>query len=552
MNHAMRKLILFYIIFPLLCFTQNNENDILFSIDNNHVASEEFLRVYNKNLDLITDQSQKDIDNYLQLYIDYKLKVLEAYEKKYDKKESYISELNKYSAQLASNYLFDKKSQDSLLNEAYQRTKTEINASHILIRVDQESNDTLDIYNKLLSYRAELKSNKLEYLIKKYHDGENIFVEDLGYFSAFKMVYSFESKAYQTDIGKVSMPFRTRFGFHIVKVNDIRSSLGEVTVGHIMLFKKNKESEIKINALYDSMINGSNFESLAKKYSNDKNTSSIGGKLKPFTSGQLNSLPFEKAAFGLKHIGEVSKPIQTKFGWHILKLYSKSKLSSFKDLKPSLLKKIKNNSRSSIISNSFYNKLMSKYSVSYKNDLNYFTNELNDSNNNNPWVIPNNIEKKKVLISFNNVELNYLDFANYIVDYGLNNQLNYKPVDDLYKDFINKSLMNYYKKNLLTENEQYRNIYNEYRDGLLLFDLMENEVWNNAKNDTLALKKYYNNNKLLFVDKNKTIKSYDDISGEVISNYQVLFEKQWINSLREKRTIFINKKVLKRIKKILK
>ena len=406
MNHAMRKLILFYIIFPLLCFTQNNENDILFSIDNNHVASEEFLRVYNKNLDLITDQSQKDIDNYLQLYIDYKLKVLEAYEKKYDKKESYISELNKYSAQLASNYLFDKKSQDSLLNEAYQRTKTEINASHILIRVDQESNDTLDIYNKLLSYRAELKSNKLEYLIKKYHDGENIFVEDLGYFSAFKMVYSFESKAYQTDIGKVSMPFRTRFGFHIVKVNDIRSSLGQVTVGHIMLFKKNKESEIKINALYDSIINGSNFESFAKKYSNDKNTSSVGGKLKPFTSGQLNSLPFEKAAFGLKEIGEVSKPIQTKFGWHVLKLYSKSELSSFKDLKPSLLKKIKNNSRSSIISNSFYNKLMSKYSVSYKNDLNYFINELNGSNNNNPWVIPNNIEKKKVLISFNNVELN--------------------------------------------------------------------------------------------------------------------------------------------------
>ena len=235
-----------------------------------------------------------------------------------------------------------------------------------------------------------------------------------------------------------------------------------------------------------------------------------------------------------------------------MKLYSKSELSSFEDLKPSLLKKIRNNSRSSIISNSFYNKLTSKYSVSYKNDLNYFVNELNGVNNNNPWVIPNNIEKKKVLISFNNVELNYLDFANYIVDYGLNNQFNYKPIDDLYKDFINKSLMDYYKKNLLTENENYRNIYNEYRDGLLLFDLMENEIWNKAKKDTLALKKYYNNNKLLFVDENKSIKPYSDISGEVISNYQLLFEKQWINSLREKRTIFIDKKVLKRIKKILK
>lgn len=548
----MKKIFLFYFIFPLLCFTQNNTKDILFSIDNNSVTIEEFLRVYNKNIDLITDQSQKNIDTYLQLYIDYKLKVLEAYDNKYDKNESYISELNKYTAQLASNYLFDKTSQDSLLNEAYQRTKKEINASHILIRVDKESIDTLDTYNKLLSFRDEFKNNKLEYLIKKYHDGENIFVEDLGYFSAFKMVYSFESIAYQTDIDQVSMPFRTRFGFHIVKVNDIRNSLGEVSVGHIMILKKNKESELTINSLYDSISNGSNFESLAKKYSNDKNTSSLGGKLKPFTSGQLNSFPFEKAAFELQETGQISKPIQTKFGWHILKLYSKSKLSSFEKSKPSLLKKIRNNSRSSIISNSFYNKLMRKYSVSYKNDLTYFINELNGMDNNNPWVIPNNIEKNKLLISFNNVELNYFDFANYIVDYGLNNQLNYKSTEELYKDFINKSLMDYYKQNLFTQNSHYRHVYTEYRDGLLLFDLMENEVWNKAKEDTLALKKYYNNNKSLFLNDNKTIKPYNDIRGEVISNYQVLFEKQWINSLREKRTIFIDKKVLKRIKKILK
>jgi len=548
----MRNIFLSFFIFPLLSFSQNNVKDILFSIDNNHVTSEEFLKVYNKNLDLITDQSQKNIDNYLQLYINYKIKVLEAYDKKYDENESYISELNKYSAQLASNYLFDKISQDSLLKEAYERTKKEINADHILIKIDQESTDTLDVYNKLLSYRSEFKNNKLEYLKKKYHNGKNVFVENLGYFSAFKMVYSFETKAYQTDINQVSMPFRSRFGFHIVKVNDIRNSLGQVTVGHIMIFKNIKESELTINSLYDSIVNGSNFESLAKKYSNDKKTSSLGGRLKPFTSGQLNSLPFEKAAFELQEIGQISKPIQTKFGWHILKLYSKSELKSFKELEPALLKKIRNNSRSSVISNSFYNKLLKKYSVSYNNDLTYFSNELNGADKDNPWVIPNNIEKDKLLFSFNNVNINYLDFANYIVDNALSNQLIYKPIKDLYKDFINKTLMDYYKKNLYTENENYRFVYNEYRDGLLLFDLMSNEVWNKAKEDTLALKKYYNNNKSLFVNVNKTIKPYDQVSGEVISNYQLLFENKWINSLREKRTIFIDKKVLKRIKKNIK
>ena len=547
----MKNFILLIFFTTSLCFTQNNSNDILFTIGDDSVNTKEFLRVYNKNLDLITDNSQKDIDNYLQLYIDYKLKVLEAYEKEYDKKESYISELNKYSTQLASNYLFDKNSQDSMLNEAYLRTKTEIKASHILIRIEEQDLDTLDIYNKLISYREDFKNYDLSYLIKKYHDGKNIFVEDLGYFSAFKMIYSFESKAYETKVGDISMPFRTRFGFHVLKVEDKRESLGEVNVGHIMLSKDNNNSQSKINSLYDSIIRGDNFESFAKKYSDDKNTSSVGGRLKPFTSGQLNSLPFEKAAFDLTEINEISKPIETKFGWHILKLYSKSKLSSFKEMESSLLKKVKNNSRSSVISNSFYKKLLNKYSINYDNDLTYFTDQLNGHNANNIWKIPSTINKKKILFKINDKTLNYLDFANYIVNTSLSNGSIYSSVTDLYKDFINQSVMNYYKSNLLSENTEYRYIYNEYKEGLMLFDLMQNEVWNKAKEDTIGLKTYFKNNKSLFKIANNANPLYEDISGEVISKYQIIFENNWITSLRQKKAIFIDKKVLKKIKKTI-
>ena len=535
-----------------LCYSQNNSDDILFTIGDDSVNTKEFLRVYNKNLDLITDNSQKDIDNYLQLYIDYKLKVLEAYEKEYHKKESYISELNKYSSQLASNYLFDKNSQDSMLNEAYLRTKTEIKASHILIRIEDKDLDTLDIYNKLISYREDFKNYDLAYLIKKYHDGKNIFVEDLGYFSAFKMIYSFESKAYETKVGDISMPFRTRFGFHILKVEDKRESLGEVIVGHIMLSKDNNNSQSKINSLYDSIIRVGNFESFAKKYSDDKNTSSVGGRLKPFTSGQLNSLPFEKAAFDLTEINQISKPIETKFGWHILKLYSKSKLSSFKEMESSLLKKVKNNSRSSVISNSFYKKLLNKYSINYDNDLTYFTDQLNGHNANNIWKIPSTINKKKMLFKINDTILNYLDFANYIVNTFLSNGSIYNSPTDLYKNFINQSVMDYYKSNLLSENTEYRHIYNEYKEGLMLFDLMQNEVWNKAKEDTIGLKSYFKNNKSLFKITNNVNPLYEDISAEVISKYQITFENNWIKTLRKKNAIFIDKKVIKKIKKTLK
>lgn len=549
---TMKNFISLIFFTTFLCYSQNNSNDILFTIGDDSVNTKEFLRVYNKNLDLITDNSQKDIDNYLQLYIDYKLKVLEAYEKEYHKKESYISELNKYSSQLASNYLFDKNSQDSMLNEAYLRTKTEIKASHILIRIEDKDLDTLDIYNKLISYREDFKNYDLAYLIKKYHDGKNIFVEDLGYFSAFKMIYSFESKAYETKVGDISMPFRTRFGFHILKVEDKRESLGEVIVGHIMLSKDNNNSQSKINSLYDSIIRVGNFESFAKKYSDDKNTSSIGGRLKPFTSGQLNSLPFEKAAFDLTEINQISKPIETKFGWHILKLYSKSKLSSFKEMESSLLKKVKNNSRSSVISNSFYKKLLNKYSINYDNDLTYFTDQLNGHNANNIWKIPSTINKKKMLFKINDTILNYLDFANYIVNTFISNGSIYNSPTDLYKDFINQSVMDYYKSNLLSENTEYRHIYNEYKEGLMLFDLMQNEVWNKAKEDTIGLKSYFKNNKSLFKITNNVNPLYEDISAEVISKYQITFENNWIKTLRKKNAIFIDKKVIKKIKKTLK
>ena len=548
----MKNIFLLIFLIPFVCFTQINSSDILFTIEDDAVTTKEFLRVYNKNLDLITDNSQKDIDNYLQLYIDYKLKVLEAYEKEYDKKESYISELNKYSAQLASNYLYDKKSQDSLVNEAYLRTKTEIKASHILIRVDAQDLDTLEVYNKLISCREDFQMHNLAYLIKKYHDGKNIFVEDLGYFSAFKMIYSFESKAYEAKIGDVSMPFRTRFGYHILKVEDKRESLGEVTVGHIMLSKKNKDSPSKINSLYDSIIGGANFESFAKKYSDDKSTSNVGGRLKPFTSGQLNSLPFEKAAFDLEDINQISKPLETKFGWHILKLYSKSQLSSFKEMESSLINKVKNNSRSSVISNSFYKKLLNKYNLDYENDLTYFVDQLNGHNDKNIWKIPPTINKQKTLIKINDTELSYLDFANYIVNTYLNNGTNYRLVKDLYENFINKSVMDYYKSNLLTENAEYRYIYNEYKEGLMLFDLMQNEVWNKAKEDTIGLKSYFKNNKSLFKITNNVNPLYEDISAEVISKYQITFENNWIKTLRKKNAIFIDKKVIKKIKKTLK
>ncbi|MDG2172635.1 MAG: peptidylprolyl isomerase [Flavobacteriaceae bacterium] len=543
----MYRLYLFIVVFPLITFSQINDQDILFEINNQPVYAEEFIRVYNKNIELINDESQKDIDNYLELYINYKLKLSDAYLKKIDEKDTYKSELDKYSKQLKSSFLTDKITEEKLILEAYDRTKQEVNVSHILIRIDEGNNDTIKSYNKVLNLRASLLNNNIDSVINTYHNGKDIIIENLGYFSAFKMIYAFENVAYRTRVGEVSMPFRTQFGYHILKVNDKRTSLGEVTVGHIMVSKKKPGAKEKIYSLYDSIAKGSNFESLAKKYSDDKNTSFKGGRLNSFSSGQLNSIEFEDMAFSLNDKNEISSPVETKLGWHIIKLYSKSKLKPIEDMKSILSNKIKRSSRSSIISNSFYQMLLDKYEVNYDNkNLKYFESIINDEYFKNSWLIPDDINENNNLITIGNRTYNFLDFATYISEnQGKIKSKNKKNiVFSLYKDFINNSIVEIYKSNLENENKDFKYILKEYKEGLLLFDLMQEKIWNVASKDSIKMKKFYESNKSNYT-------SFEEDKGEIIGDYQDFLENNWLKKLRKDNMIVINKRILKRIKKIL-
>ena len=304
------------------------ENNILFKVNDSLVYVDEFNRVYNKNIDLIDENNQKDFESYLELFINYKLKLAEAYDLGLQNDPKYKSELNKYVKQLQNTYLTDRETEDKFLREAYERTKYEVNVSHILIRIDENDNDTIDVYNKLNNLRGPFLNSSINDFKNSHIEDEELIIENLGYFSAFKMIYKFENMAYKTPVGEVSLPFRSRFGFHILKVNDKRSSLGEVTVGHIMTYKNKPNAYERITNILDSLNNGISFEYLAKKYSDDKNSSFKGGRLNPFSSGQINSIPFENAAFELGKKNNVSKPIETKYGWHIIKFYSKKTYKS--------------------------------------------------------------------------------------------------------------------------------------------------------------------------------------------------------------------------------
>ncbi|MCT4628424.1 peptidylprolyl isomerase [Winogradskyella sp.] len=491
---------LFLVLLTLNFSFSQEKDEVLLNVDGEPVMTSEFLRVYNKNLDLVKDESQKDVDGYLKLFTEYQLKLKEAKRLKLHEDAKYQREFLRYKKQLTKNYLSENKVTDALVREAYDRNNTDINASHILIRLDENSKDTLKAYNQVLKLRERVLNEGFDAVKKEVHNGQTIFLEDLGYFSAFKMVYDFETAAFNTPKGDISMPFRTQFGYHVVKVNDRRTSRGTITAAHIMIALNQKDSllnpEERINDIYKKIEQGEKFESLAKQFSDDKSSAKSGGKLTPFKSGQLSSVKFEDEAFAIKKDGEISKPFKTEYGWHIVKRIDLKPLQTFEELKPTLESKVKRDSRSKLINAAMVEELKKRYQISYNSEAKtYFQSILNEDFFTRSWKLPEGFENDKVFFTIGDKSFNYSEFGRHLMSaqriYANKKGSFAVIIDKEFERFFEKTILQYREDNLETENKDFANILKEYRDGLLLFDLMEKEVWNKASKDSVGLEKYY-------------------------------------------------------------
>ncbi len=651
----MKKFLSLFILVFLSATTvfSQNKKEVLMTINGKPVYTNEFKRVYKKNLDLVQDESQKDIDSYLELFIDYKLKIAEAQAQGLDQESAYISEFSKYRDQLSRNYLFEDKVTEELAKEAYERGKFDIAASHILIRVDYESvpQDTLAAYNKIKSIRERaLKGEDFASLAKTYSEepGAQERGGDLGYFSVFTMVYPFESAAYNTPVGEISEIVRTSFGYHIIKVKDRRTKLPKIGVSHIMISDKKGartfNPEERINEIYTMLKQGESFESLAKQFSDDKKSAVKGGKLNPFTKGDLRAPEFEDAAYDLKKVGDISKPIKTDFGWHIIRLDEKLPVETFEEQKQMLEKKVSEGDRSKLVTTATNNKIKQKYGFKKEASfLPYFDTYVGDEVLKRNWVMePIPASEEKTLFTIGDRKVGYTDFAKFIE----NRQKTTRPYKqkeaflmEFYNEFETEQLKDYFKERLEADNEEYAAVLNEYRDGLLIFDVMNKNIWQKAKTDSLGLDEYYNKTKenyqwkqrldadiysatseniakqiqsmlaqgktaeeikaslnseekvnvlitpgLFEVDQHELpknlevkkgvsniypnndsfvvvnikeilapdVKALDEVKGKVLSNYQNDIEASWMESLRKKYNVNVNKKALKHVKKDLK
>lgn len=521
--------------------TAQKKDKVLITIDDEQIMVSEFKRVYEKNLDAIDNEEAKDLEKNLDLFINYKLKVKEAYAIKLDTLSSYVKEMKTYRNQLAAPYMQDSAYVSLLVKDAYFRTKNEVKAKHILIRTPKAATpkDTLEAYQKIMKIRNRiLKGEDFEKVAEEVSEDESARADaksgrvgnrgNLGYFSAFKMVYPFENAAYNTKKDDVSMPFRTRFGYHILKVDGFRPSRGEVEVAHILITDKTAKGEEVINTVYNRLEKDEQFKMLARKYSDDTGSKSKGGKLRRFGSGVMVQ-PFDEVAFSLTKEGEYSKPFRTRFGWHIIQLIKKHPVQSFDEMKKELTGKIRSSDRLQLSEMAVVNKLKKEYKIEEFSEAKEIFNVVNLRN-----IAIDSLQMK--ILEINEKSYTQADFVKYI------KRRNNKPVFDLFNDFKDQEILEYYKNNLEKTEPDFAHILQEYEDGLLLFELMQRKIWDKASKDTLGLKNYYSSNL-----KKYNNKQLNEIKGEVMNDYQNHLEQLWITDLRNKTAIEVNKKQLKKL-----
>jgi peptidyl-prolyl cis-trans isomerase SurA len=476
---------------------------VLFTVGKEKTTADEFIYLYKKNHPAKEEFTEQKIDEYLTLFINFKLKVAEARTRGIDKTPEFTKEYNSYKDELRKPYLPESKILDSLIKLTYERLQKEVSAAHILIdiKLDALPADTLQAYNTAASIKAQVLAGE-DFAAKARLYSEDPTTKekggDLGYFTTLQMVSPFEEAVYSGKPGDIIGPIRTSFGYHIIKVGETRPARGEVEVSHIML-RAGSRDETKAKTLildiHKQLRGGAKWDDLVKQYSEDPGSKDIGGKLRPFGVGALARIPeFEAVAFSLKTPGEISDPFQTSFGWHVVRLERKIPLPSFEESAPSLKSRMARDPRIQISKQALLNK--------QKKDLGFTENtatktkvlSLADTTlTKGKWKIPGSFSSgKDVLFSLEKRKVTAHDFLSYVQQHQrMNSMAPEKYMELLYAAYTETVLNEAFERKLIASNPEFEMLLTEYYEGILLFDIMEKEVWKKASEDSVGQRNFF-------------------------------------------------------------
>ncbi len=487
------------------------DRKVLFTVEDDTVTAEEYMAVYNKNRDIGEEIDPKTPEEYLDLYINFKLKVHEAKEMGKDTMPAFLREFKNYREQLTKPYLSDKDVTKELIREAYSRMKYDIRASHIMVSLPKNPTpeDTLAAYNKIKSLKAQIENGAIFEEVAQTSSADTYSAKkggDLGFFTVFDMVYPFETAAYKTRIGKISEPVRSQYGYHIVKTTERREARGKIKVAHLMLIDNDKTTNqqkedvrTKIQEIYGMLKEGADFRTLVKQYSEDKNSVPLDGILDEFGINKMYP-EFEDAAFALQDSGAFTAPVKTPVGWHIIMLVDKIGVPEFDKVEGRIRNKVERDDRARQSQVSVMRRIKKDYSFKeYPKTFKSLVEQVDESFMAREFKVPAKLRSADATVfEFEAHTYSVKDVMEIVAErqsrYGrggnMRNQL-YR----LLKDYQEEELLAYEKSKLSEKYPEFRNLEREYFEGILLFDLTEEKVWRKAMTDSTGLDQFFKANR---------------------------------------------------------
>ena len=488
----------------------------LFTYGKNNVDVKEFLRAFNKNNTQPASGKAKAISNYLDLYIKSRLKVWEAYERRYDTLPQIKTEVENLRTQISESYMTDPVMAARLNKEAFQRSLKDIHVAHIFITFKDAKGflDTLGAQKKLLSTTRRLeKGDDFLQVAQQSSDDPSVKENkgDMGYITVLTLPYEFENVIYSTPVGKYSSVVRSAFGYHIFKNLGERKAVGKIKAQQLLLAIPPESDEAakkqiagRADSLYKKIMAGENFNRLASEFSNDYISASAGGVMPDISVGQFDPV-FENVLWSLSKDGAVSKPFLTTHGWHILKRNSLKPVitdANDKSNMQDLLQKIKNDNRWKSSRDFIYKQVIAK--AGYKKfsyDEAALWNMSDSVLDLKPMLpIGRTIIATTPMFSIGDSIYDATAWVNYANTYRYKQDgSGAKPHEQVREEWVNFSLINYYKDHLEDFNEEFRSQMQEFKDGNLFFEIMQQEIWNKAQSDSIALQDLYRKNKSTYL-----------------------------------------------------
>lgn len=512
--------------FPLLA----QSDPVILEVGGQQIRQSEFMHDFRLSagenaLKPGTSLTEKDkaLAEYAELYANFRAKLLDAKSQGLDTSKTLQHELANYRRDLAAPYLIDSAMLMNILHEAYERNRYALHTAHILVKLspDAPPEDTLAAYNHCLELRKRIVEGE-DFTAVAIEEARRLNPQapvkpnegELNYFTTFNMVYPFESAAYALQPGEVSMPVRTRYGYHLIKLFDRVEIYGKVTLQHIWL--RGNDRQHTIGRMYDNIMSGTPFEMVARQ-SDDLSTAEQGGYIVDATIGQLPQ-EYVKVLSGL-HEGEVSHPFLSRYGWHIVKLVKKDTLPSFDAMVSYYKQRLTRDQRGDDSRKSFALSARKKYGIvdctvtpvkqeskgkkgkksktqptAMMASLDEVISLVNDSIFKGEWRFRDTaIHDLRPLVQVPGRDYNGIDFARYI----RKNQHTSRRYDiaylirNYYDDFLDSVTMVYADSQLEKEYPDFAELVDEYRRGLIIFDYNEKMIWTKAIEDSVGFAAFY-------------------------------------------------------------